>query len=137
MNIKTLLAVGLLALGVAGCATVELTSPDAIGNGDRLLVIQCDGYEILDLIPLWSGCLEWDARMRMPVEGPALFGRHSNTQHLLQLARKIAERENCELVNVTFIDNYIGLNPHNIYGLITNRDTAISAVLRPRKSTSL
>jgi len=128
---KELLSVfGLIML--AGCASVELSSNGSLPNGDRLLVIQNNGYELLRTIPLGSGDLSWNARKQCVNAEPALFQNNSDTQHLYAMAIKIAERENCDLVDVTFIDNYEALNPNNIYGLVQANDTAISAILRPR-----
>jgi len=123
----------LLAVVSAGCATVEMSSVGSMKNGDRLLSIQNDGYELLWFIPLWSGLLEWDAEDNDVDCSPALFRNHADTQHLYEMAHRIAERENCELVDVTFIDKYAGLDFRNLYGLIKANDVLISAVLRPRK----
>lgn len=116
----------------AGCATVEMTKDGALPNGDRLLVIQNDGYELLRCVPLWSGELTWNEKERQVSKNPAFFSNQSDTQHLYEMAKKIAEREGCDLVDVTFIDNYQALKLENLYGLIQANDTAISAVLRKR-----
>ncbi len=121
------------ALALAGCATVEMSSAGAMKGGDRLLVIQNDGYELLGILPLWSGNLTWNEKLQCVDREVAFFRNHSDTQHLYEMAKRIAEHENCDLVDVTFVDNYLGLNPQSFYGALVNSDTAISAVLRPRK----
>jgi len=130
---KRLIVALMLAVASAGCATVEMSSVGSMKNGDRLLSIQNDGYELLWFIPLWSGLLEWDAKTNDVDCAPALFRNHADTQHLYEMAHKIAERENCELVDVTFIEKYAGLDIRNFYGLVRSSDVLISAVLRPRK----
>ncbi|MGN0833686.1 MAG: hypothetical protein ACI4RD_08595 [Kiritimatiellia bacterium] len=123
----------LFALAVAGCATVEISSVGSMRGGDRLLVIQNDGYELLWLLPLWSGDLSWDAERNDVSRRPALFANHADVRHLWAAARRIAEREHCDLVDVTFIDNYRALELSMLYGTVKASDLAISAVLRPRK----
>jgi len=129
---KRLLMSACCALVLAGCATVEMSSPGALADGDRLLVIQNDGYELFWLLPLWSGRLAWNEKHQCVDRKVQFFTNNSDTQHLYAMARKIAERENCELVGVTFIDNYKGLEPFFLYGAIKSNDTALSAILRPR-----
>jgi len=132
-KLNSLLAAFCLAGVVTGCSTVEMTSAGAMKNGDRLLVIQNDGYELLWTIPLWSGGMTWDAKTKTVDCSPALFRNLADTQHLYEMAQKVAERENCDLVNVTFVDNYLGLNPNNLYGAIKSSEVTASAILRPRK----
>ncbi len=118
---------------LTGCATVELSSAGKMKGGDRLLVIQNDGYELFWCIPLWSGRLTWNAAKNDIDASTVFFRNDSNTQRLYEMAMRVAERENCELVDVTFIDNFRALDPSTCYGAVKSCDTAISAVLRPRQ----
>lgn len=136
MNIKKLLVMALVAMGLAsamvGCATVEMTSAGSMKNGDRLLVLQNDGYELLWCIPLWSGAMTWDEKSKSVEYTPVFFKNNADTQHLYVAAKRVADNENCDLVNVTFVDNYLALNLSNCYGAIKVNEVTISAILRPR-----
>lgn len=123
----------LAALAVAGCATVEISSVGSMKGSDRLLVIQNDGYELFWLLPLWSGDLTWDAEGDRVSRSVAFFENQADATHLWEAARRIAERGNCDLVDVTFIDNDRAWDLQTLYGMVKVSDVAISAVLRPRK----
>lgn len=128
---RMVVACALAAL--AGCATVEMSSVGKMDRGERLLVIQSNGYELLWFIPIGSGKLTWNAQKNDVDASFAPFQNNADTRHLYEMARRIAERENCDLVGVTFIDNFSALDPSAFYGAVKCFDTAISAVLRPRK----
>lgn len=130
--IKKTLGVVLAAL-LAGCATVEMSNVGAMDGGKRMLVIQNDGYMLLGTVPIVSGRLEWDKVRNKPDRYPTLFANNADTQHLYAMAQKIAERENCDLEDVTYFDNSSMLDFSSMYGLVTYDDVAISAVLVPRK----
>lgn len=123
---------GLLAL--VGCSTVEMSSTGSMDDGKRLLVIQAKSYQIARAVPLFSNGLTWDAEDNKVSRTPVFFSDEADTQHLYDMAKKIAQRENCNLGDVTFIDNYWALDPSLLYGLISSSDVAISAVLIPRQA---
>jgi len=128
-------AFGMLALamaGLAGCATVEITSDGKLQRHDRLLVINGEGYELVGLVPLGSSRLEWDESVNDVDRMPMAFENHADSQHVYELARRIALRDNCELVNLTIIDNYSASDPNRCWGLITCDDVTLSAILRKR-----
>lgn len=122
-----------LAAVFAGCATVTLSEKGSMAGGERLLVIQNDGYMLLGTVPLASGRLSWNVNGKSVNRYPALFSNNADTQHLYSMAMKVADRENCDLKDVVFIDNSSLLDFNSCYGLITCDDVAISAVLVPRK----
>lgn len=131
--LKRMLIGAAIAL-TAGCATVELSSPGSMQNGERLLVIQNDGYELFGFLPLGSGALDWSSKgAGRVITGTAMFSNRSDTRHLYSMAIKVAERENCDLKDVVFIDNTDMVNLSRCYGLVFYDDVAISAVLVPRK----
>lgn len=131
--LKKTIGVAVAALA-AGCATIQLSSAGAMKDGERLLAIQNDGYMLLGVVPLASGSL-----IRLPTvrsgksTHPVFFANHADTQHLYAMALKVAERENCDLKDVEFIDNSTQLDLTCAYGLVTHDDVAVSAVLVPRK----
>jgi len=121
---------GLIAL--VGCSTVELSSNGSMDDGKRLLVIQAKAFQVVRKVPLFSGGLTWDVEDKKVSRTPVFFDDEADTQHLYVMAKKIAERENCDLEDVTFIDNYWDVDPTLLHGLFTASDIAISAVLCPR-----
>jgi len=123
-----MMACGTLLL--AGCATVEMSSA-SVNNGERLLVIRDKGYSFAHLFTLWSGNLTWDAKRQKVNRKVKFFKNHADSAHVYAMAEKIAQRENCELVDVAFANNYNGINPDNLYGLIFIYDMSVSALLRP------
>jgi len=132
MKLTKMTVAGALALVCAGCATVEMSTVGNMAGRDRLLVIQNDGYELLWILPLWSGNLEWNNARNDVDVSPVPFKNHADVNRLYSMARKIAERENCDLVDLKFIDSSRILDLTNFYGALKADDVAISAVLRPK-----
>jgi len=131
--VKRPLCAILSAVLLGGCANVQLSSIGSLPDRDRLLVVQNDGYMLVGVLPLASGSLTWNAAEKEASITPVFFSNNTEIRHLYDVALRVAERENCELVNPTIIDNSAGLDPARLYGLITFNDVTLSAVLRPKK----
>ncbi len=139
-----------LALAMAmltGCASVSLSSPgimegiDVKGAGgpvDRVAVINNCGLYLLWSLTVGTGDVRWNPKTQDINGGCAMFKDFSNMHNIYEALNRIAERENCELVDVVFLDgsdssmslfSYSGLAA----GLIGVNDITVSAVLRPKK----
>lgn len=131
---KKLMMTAVLAALALGCGTVRLSSPGSMDGGERLLVIQNDGYMLLGVVPLASGRMTGEPAASCRFSTPAaLFSNHADTRRLYAMAVKIAERERCDLRDVEFIDNSTQLDFSCAYGIVTHDDVALSAVLVPRR----
>ena len=122
----------------AGCASVEISSPGslhplAVGGGshpgDRAVVVSDVGYHLFRSIPLGSGDLRWDEKKNDVAGGPVFFSNQARIDNCFAALQRVAERENCDLVDVSFTD------PSNLnleFVICGYDEIQASAILRPR-----
>jgi len=133
MKLKSLMLVAVLAAMFAGCTTVEMSSTGAMKDGKRMLVIRNNTYDVLALIPLLTGAAAWDEKAKDIDVTPRIFMDRTKADRLYELAKKVAQRENCSLEDVVYHDSYRGLELDKLYGLLFTKDVSISVVLKPNK----
>ncbi len=146
------LAVG-AALFMTGCASVEISSPNALdgveikgskpGDINRVIVLENDGYFLFSYIPLAAGNMKWSAANQDIKGGPCFFSSETVTQPMLDSLYHYAERENCDVIDV-IINNrteygfdltslmglfkaVIGCEPINVSGVLRQRPTPLKA----------
>ena len=112
---KTMLkAAALLAAALAaGCAHVDISSPNSLSGlkvigsptqADRQVVVRNSGIHVLWWFPLASGDMRWDDETNDIKGGTDFFDNHCSPSDCMNVLEKIAERENCDLVDVYFTD---------------------------------
>ncbi len=137
------------ALLTTGCATVEISSPNALdgveikgskpGDVNRVIVLENDGYFLFSYIPLAAGNMKWSAANQDIKGGPCFFSSETVAQPMLDTLYHYANRENCDVVDV-IINNRteygfdltslmglfkaaIGCEPINVSGILRQRET--------------
>lgn len=109
LKLAALLSVAL----AAGCAHVTMSSPkslsglDVMGSptqADRQVVVRNSGYHLFWSLPLVSGDMRWDDKTKDIKGGSAFFADYCNNDECLNVLKRIAERENCDLVGVYYTD---------------------------------
>ena len=113
MNKMLKLAALLAAALAAGCAHVTISSPnslaglDVLGSptqADRQVVVRNSGIHCLWWFPLASGDMRWDDKTNDIKGGTDFFANHCSSSDCMDTLQKIAERENCDLVDIYFTD---------------------------------
>ncbi len=145
---KSLVFVAIAAV-MCGCASVTMSSPgslsgtDVVGAttpADRMVVVSNNGYHLFCTFTLESGDLRWDENKKDIKGGIALFQDYCGNDDCYEVLQRIAERENCDLVDVIFtesstssfnVSSYAGLAA----GILGSYQVQASAILRPRAST--
>ncbi len=103
----------LAAVLAAGCAHVDMSSPkslsglDVVGSptrADRQVVVRNSGMHLLWWFSIATGDLRWDDEKNDIKGGLAFFDNHCSPKDCMQALQNIAERENCDLVDVYFTD---------------------------------
>lgn len=137
------------ALLTTGCASVEISSPNALdgveikgskpGDINRVIVLENDGYFLFSYIPLVAGNTKWSPAAQQIKDGPSFFCCETTTQPMLDTLYHYANRENCDVVDV-IINNRteygfdltslmglfkaaIGCEPINVSGVLRQRET--------------
>ena len=137
----------------AGCASVEISSPNSLdgvdikgskpGDVNRVIVIENDGYFLFSYIPLVAGNTKWDSKEQEIKGGPSFFYSETTTQPMIDTLYNYAQRENCDVVDV-IINNRteygfdltslmglfkaaIGCEPINVSGVLRQRPTTPNA----------
>ena len=137
----------LFAAMVAGCASVEYSSPGKLKNvsvkgapgaeAGKHVAITTSGYYMLWCIPLVSGDLRWDDEKREIKGGFSFFTDQVGFQELQTALQKIAEVRNCDLADVNFHDSdgfYADVSYAGIVGsLFGSSHMGVSAILVPRE----
>ena len=137
----------LFAAMVAGCASVEYSSPGKLKNvsvkgapgaeAGKHVAITTSGYYMLWCIPLVSGDLRWDGEKREIKGGFSFFTDQVGFQELQTALQKIAEVRNCDLADVNFHDSdgfYADVSYAGIVGsLFGSSHMGVSAILVPRE----
>lgn len=142
------------ALFVAGCSTVERTSPgimsrfDVVGPGapaTETVIIRNSGWTVLYFIPGLYGDVTWDPKANGGkgdiAGGLWLLRDKCNASDCYETLQKLANQQNCDLTNVTLVDNSMINLGFTGYGELLGcffepNDVIVSGVLRPRTSTS-
>ena len=122
--------------GADGEVTAEIVFTTAMtGFFETLTDKSYTGQAVVQTFPLIGnyGVIPEDAEGDRVSRSVAFFENQADATHLWEAARRIAERGNCDLVDVTFIDNDRAWDLRTLYGMVKVSDVAISAVLRPRK----
>ena len=144
-----LISLGAAAL-LAGCSTVERTSPgimekfDVVGSNiqaTETVLIRNSGWTLLYFIPGLFGDVTWEPKAndgKGDINGGLwLFRDKCNVLDCYETLQRLAEQQNCDLTNVTLVDNsLIGLGFTGYLELlccfIESNDVMVSGVLRPR-----
>lgn len=141
-----LLGAAMLAL-VQGCASMELSSPEALsgvtiegetGKVGQHVVIDVSGYYFLWTVPLVSGDISWNAEERKIEEGFLFFEDKVSIADLQNALLLLAESRNCDLVDVAFDDTDDSFGDLKSIGglvgaLFGDSRMCVSATLVPRK----
>ena len=144
-------AAGIVAtMLVGGCSTVERTSPgimekfDVVGSdvpATETVLIRNSGWTLLYFIPGLFGDVTWEPKAndgKGDINGGLwLFRDKCNVSDCYETLQRLAEQQNCDLTNVTLVDNsLIGLGFTGYLELlccfIESNDVMVSGVLRPR-----
>lgn len=141
---------GLVALSaalLAGCATVNYSSPGTLKNvtvdgvksaeSRQVVAITTSGYYMFWAIPLVSGDLRWNRETGEIQGGTAFFQDQVGFSELQEALHKIAEHRNCDLAEVYFNDSdnsYAGVSYEGAIGaFFGSSHMSVSAVLVPRQ----
>ena len=149
---KTLIRAAAIAAAavVAGCSTVERTSPGVMAKFDvagsdipatETVLIRNSGWTLLYFIPALFGDVTWDPKAndgKGDINGGLwLFRDKCNVSDCYETLQKLAEQQNCDLSNVTLVDNsLISLGFTGYVELfncfVEGNDVMVSGVLRQR-----
>ena len=150
-TMKTLFSAAALATALlVGCSTVERTSPgvmekfDVVGSNiqaTETVLIRNSGWTLLYFIPGLFGDVTWEPKAndgKGDINGGLwLFQDKCNVSDCYETLQKLAEQQNCDLTNVTLVDNsLIGLGFTGyiefLLCFVEANDVMVSGVLRPR-----
>ena len=136
-----------LLAGAAGCASVYTTSPGSFASMEyqgansaptEIVSITTTGYHFRWSIPLVSGDLRWNEATRSINGGTCLFSDQVGADELQNALLKIAERRNCDVIDIVFDDSdtsYAGVSESGAIGLFFGSShMGVSGVLVPKKA---
>ena len=149
---KTLIRTAAIAAAAvaAGCSTVERTSPGIMEKFDvagsdiqatETVLIRNSGWTLLYFIPALFGDVTWDPKAndgKGGINGGLwLFRDKCNVSDCYETLQKLAEQQNCDLTNVTLVDNSLislGFTGYMEFlgCFVEGNDVMVSGVLRPR-----
>ena len=152
---KKRMVVGVAAVVVAtilagGCSTVERTSPgimekfDVVGSdvpATETVLIRNSGWTLLYVIPGLFGDVTWDPKAndgKGDINGGLWFFRDKcNVSDCYETLQKLAKQQNCDLTNVTLVDNSLislGFTGYMEFlgCFVESNDVMASGVLRSR-----
>ena len=152
---KKRMVVGVAAVVVAtilagGCSTVERTSPgimekfDVVGSdvpATETVLIRNSGWTLLYVIPGLFGDVTWDPKAndgKGDINGGLWFFRDKcNVSDCYETLQKLAKQQNCDLTNVTLVDNSLislGFTGYMEFlgCFVEGNDVMVSGVLRSR-----
>lgn len=150
MKKRTLLS-ALAGLALAGCSTLERTSPGimdrfdvvgADGKATETVAIRNSGWTLLYFIPALFGDVTFDPTAengRGGIDGGLwLFRNKCNISDCYETLQKVAEHEKCNLTNVSLVDNSmisLGFTGYSeLLGcFVESNDVIVSGVLVPKK----
>ena len=138
--------VALSAALMAGCATVKYSDPSLLegvavkGTGgravSRAVLVDTSGYYFLWTVPLVSGDLRWNDETQTIEGGCRFFRDQVGVSELQDVLLKIAEQNDCDLVDVFVQDSdssYAGTSYSGIVGAcFGSSHMSMSAILVPR-----
>jgi len=136
----------LFAAMVAGCASVEYSTPGKLKNvtvkgapgaeAGQHVAITTLGYNMFGCIPLVSGDLRWDDEKHEIKGGFSLFSDQVGYRELQTALQNIAETRNCDLAEVNFHDSngfYADASWGGLVGMcFGSSQMGVSAILVPR-----
>lgn len=137
---RVLLASVLVAM--AGCTTVEISSPGSLGEidvkgaggkADRVIMLGNEGYYFFHTWPIMTGDVSWNARKGGIVNEVEMFSDELKGDRMAEAMSRYAESQNCDLVDLVVSDRYnAGIGAW--FNIIINcKSVVYSGVLRPRK----
>ena len=149
---KTLVRVAVIAAAAvaAGCSTVERTSPGIMQKFDvagsdipatETVLIRNSGWTLLYFIPALFGDVTWEPKAndgKGGINGGLwLFRDKCNVSDCYETLQKLAEQQNCDLSNVTLVDNSLislGFTGYMEFlgCFVEANDVMVSGVLRSR-----
>ena len=150
MKILIRAAVITAAVVAAGCSTVERTSPgimqkfDVVGSdvqATETVLIRNSGWTLLYVIPGLFGDVTWEPKAnngKGDINGGLwLFRDKCNVSDCYETLQKLAEQQNCDLTNVTLVDNSLislGFTGYMEFlcCFVEGNDVMVSGVLRQR-----
>ena len=150
MNTLVRAAVIAAAAVAAGCSTVERTSPGIMEKFDvagsdipatETVLVRNSGWTLLYFIPGLFGDVTWEPEAndgKGDINGGLwLFRDKCNVSDCYETLQKLAEQQDCDLTNVTLVDNsLIGLGFTGyiefLLCFVEANDVMVSGVLRPR-----
>ena len=142
------------AILIGGCSTVERTSPGIMEKFDvagsdipatETVLIRNSGWTLLYFIPALFGDVTWEPKAnggKGDINGGLwLFRDKCNVSDCYETLQKLAEQQNCELSNVTLVDNsLISLGFTGYVELfncfVESNDVMVSGVLRSRNTAN-
>ena len=154
---KTIIRAAVIAAAAvaAGCSTVERTSPGIMEKFDvagsdipatETVLIRNSGWTLLYCIPALFGDVTWEPKAnggKGDINGGLwLFRDKCNVSDCYETLQKLAEQQNCELTNVTLVDNSLislGFTGYaEIFScFVESNDVMASGVLRSRKTATV
>ena len=147
-KMKGVAAAGMVAamsMFAPGCATIESSSPNDLagvtvkgvaGQAREHVVIDTTGYYLLNVLPLVTGDVRWDARTRSIRGGTSLFRNHVGEAKLQDALLNLAKSRNCDLADVSYYasgDTFADLNNAFFGAFLYKANMGVSATLVPRK----
>lgn len=132
-----------LALFFVGCMTARISSPDSLkgvkikeadDRPGRALVVASEGYYLFQIIPLVSGSLQWNDKRNEPKSDFSFFRHELSAQNFIDLMTKIADRENCDLIDITVENKWTA--PFGFFG-VTDWFTTVIGLHRMNYSATL
>ena len=151
-RLKSLLACAIAAVGLVGCSTVERTSPGIMEKFDvagsdvpatETVLIRNSGWTLLYFIPALFGDVTWEPKAnngKGDINGGLwLFRDKCNVSDCYETLQKMADQQDCELSNVTLVDNSLISFGFTSYVeflncFIESNDVMVSGVLRSRNT---
>ena len=150
---KKLMIVPVLATMLAGCCCVERTSPGVMAKFDvvggktpaaETVLIRNSGWTVFYWIPGLFGDVTWDPKAnggKGDINGGVwLLKDKCNISDCYETLQKMAEQNNCDLSNVTLVDNS-SISPGFTGGLadivgwfVESNDIIVSGVMHPRSA---
>lgn len=132
-----------LTLLCAGCMTAQISSPDSLkgvkikeadDRPGRALVVASEGYYLFQIVPLVSGSLQWNEKLNEPKADLSFFRHELSAQNFINLMTKIADRENCDLIDISVENKWTA--PFGLWG-ITDWCTTVIGLHRMNYSATL
>lgn len=135
---------------VCGCSTVERTSPgimekfDVVGSdapATETVLIRNSGWTLLYFIPGLFGDVTWEPKAnggKGDINGGLwLFRNKCNVSDCYESLQKLSAQQNCDLTNVTLVDNSLISLGFTGYAeflgcFVESNDVMVSGVLRSR-----